>query len=198
MRQSAMQKDGVLTSRSRVTVRVIYSKYDCFYCIFWTADPLATKLTLMVSYHKLQCPVRKLECCVQGQGYSKSSKCQWLFAWAIASEPLNLLLLNLVCWGVILSWSVVSKDWFAVFKVTVKADLIKIWFSTIYSTILILLQPHVLSLTYIIMNWSALLKDWIAVFKGYQSFSVYVDYILWTAETLVTRHGMMMHHNEPK
>ena len=41
-----------------------------------TADPFATKLGLLVHYHKPECFTEKLDCCVQGQGHSKISKCQ--------------------------------------------------------------------------------------------------------------------------
>ena len=50
----------------------------------------ATKLGLIVHYYK------KLDCCVQGQGHSKISKCKWMFVQMIFSESLNLLLPNLV------------------------------------------------------------------------------------------------------
>ena len=39
---------------------------------------------------KLECCVRKFGCSVKGQGHSKSSKCQWLFAQIISPEPVNL------------------------------------------------------------------------------------------------------------
>ena len=37
------------------------------------------KLGLIVHYHKPECFMEKLDCCVQGQGHSKISKCQWMF-----------------------------------------------------------------------------------------------------------------------
>ena len=52
----------------------LISKYDHVYCIFWTADPCATKLGLIVHYHKAECFMKKFDCCVQGQGHSKISK----------------------------------------------------------------------------------------------------------------------------
>ena len=42
----------------------------------------------------------------------------------ISSELLNFLHPNLVWWHIILSWSVLWKDWIAVFKVTVKVTVI--------------------------------------------------------------------------
>ena len=38
------RKNDVLTSRSRSQWGLVQSKYDSFYCIFWTADIFATKL----------------------------------------------------------------------------------------------------------------------------------------------------------
>ena len=78
--------------RSLLLLELIWSKYDHFYCIFWTADPFATKLGLIVHYHKPECPVEKWDYCIQG--HSKSSNCLWLFVWMIFSEPQNILLTN--------------------------------------------------------------------------------------------------------
>ena len=112
------KKIYLLFSRSRSLQKLIWSKYDNFYCIFWTADLFATKPGLIVHYHKPECFMEKLEC-VQRQGHSKISKCQWIFVQMIFSELLNLLLPNLVWWCIIMSQIVFQKDWFAVFKVKV-------------------------------------------------------------------------------
>ena len=63
--------------------------------VFWTAYPFATKLGSIVHYHKPECFMEKLDCCVQGQGHSKISNCQWMLVQMISSEMLNLLLPNL-------------------------------------------------------------------------------------------------------
>ena len=121
---------------------LIWSKYDNVYCIFWTADPFATKLGLIVHYHKPECFMKKLDCCGQGQSHSKISQCQWMFVQIISSESLNVLLPNLVWWCIIMSQIVFQKDWFAVFKVkvAVKDKIIKIWLFNILSELLLLLQ----------------------------------------------------------
>ena len=49
----------------------ISSKYDRFYYILSTSDSFATKLSLMVNHGKPKCPVKILDCCLQGQGHSK-------------------------------------------------------------------------------------------------------------------------------
>ena len=59
-------------------------KYDYFYYIFWTADFLATNLVLTVHVHKLECLVKRLLCCIQGQGHSEGSELQWMFARTIS------------------------------------------------------------------------------------------------------------------
>ena len=41
------------------------------------------------TYFMSQCLVRKLDCCVQGQGHSEGSDCQWMFVQPVSSGPLN-------------------------------------------------------------------------------------------------------------
>ena len=60
----------------------------CIYCNFWTADPFLIKINLMVSHHKPECLVERLDCCVQGQGRSDCSKRHWMFVNPICSVPL--------------------------------------------------------------------------------------------------------------
>ena len=116
-------KNCFLSSRSRSQRGLVWSKYDSFYCIFWIADPFATKLALMVHYHK---PVSYEKIgsiqIVQGQGHGKIAKCQWLFIQMLSSEMLNLILPNLVRWCISMSQTVFEKYWFAVFKVKVKVE----------------------------------------------------------------------------
>ena len=154
-----------LVLRCIIMQELIWSKYDHFYCIFWTADPFATTLGLIVHYHKPECFMEKLDCCVQGQGHSNILKCHWMFVLMIFSESLNLLLQNLVWWCIIMSQIVFQKYWFAVFKVkvTVKNTIIIIWLFDILSELLILLQVS-LVWWHIIIRWIVLWKDWIALF----------------------------------
>ena len=46
--------------RSRSQWWFIWSKYDCFYYIFWTVDSFATKLGLMIHHHKPEYPVKEV------------------------------------------------------------------------------------------------------------------------------------------
>ena len=99
----SFKKIDLLFSRSRSLQELIWSKYDTFYCIFWTADPFATKLGLIVHYHKPECFMEKLSCCFDGQGHCKISKYQWMFVQMIFSESPKLLLPNLVWWCIIVA-----------------------------------------------------------------------------------------------
>ena len=134
---------------SRSQQELIWSKYDIFYYIFWTADPFATKLGLIVLHLKPECLMMKLDCCVQD--HSKISKCQWMFVQMISAEMLNLFLPGLVWWCSIMSQIVFQKDWFAVFKITI-TDMIKLWLFNILSELLILLQLN-LVWWHIIIKW---------------------------------------------
>ena len=58
---SACKKISLLFSRSRSQQGVIWSKYDGFYYTFWTADRFATKLGLIVHYHKPEYLMEKLD-----------------------------------------------------------------------------------------------------------------------------------------
>ena len=68
----------LLPSRSRSQRGLIWSEYGSF---FWTADSMATRVGLMIHYHKPECLVEKLDYCIQGQSHSEGSKCQCLSTW---------------------------------------------------------------------------------------------------------------------
>ena len=46
-------------------------KYDYFYYMFWTADFWDDQFSLTVH---VECLVKRLLCCIQGQGHSKGSE----------------------------------------------------------------------------------------------------------------------------
>ena len=82
MSQSVTQnKNCLLSSRSWSQRGLILSKHYSDYYIFWTADSLATRRGLMISHHRPECLVEKLDYCSQGQGHSKGSKCRCLSRW---------------------------------------------------------------------------------------------------------------------
>ena len=62
----SFKKIGLLSARSRSQLRMIWSKYDWY--VVWTADPFVAKLGAIVHYHKPECFMEKLDCCVQGEG----------------------------------------------------------------------------------------------------------------------------------
>ena len=117
-------------------IRICLSQYS-----FWTADPFATKLGFIVHYHKPECPMKKLDYYLQGQGHSKISKCWWMFVQTISSESLNFLLPNLVKQCTIVSQIVFQKDWFTLFMVMVTVeDHVSKYDLLIYPELLILLE----------------------------------------------------------
>ena len=103
------KKIGLLSLRSRSQGGFIWSKYDSFYYILWTADPFAAKLRFIVHFHKQECFMTKLDCYVQGPDHSKIWKCHWMFVQIIFSESLNLLLPNLVLWCIIMQELIRAK-----------------------------------------------------------------------------------------
>ena len=60
-----MQKYWWTVLKVKVIAVLIWSKYDSFYYICWTADPFPTRLGLMVHYHKPKCLMEKWDCCVK-------------------------------------------------------------------------------------------------------------------------------------
>ena len=45
---------------------------------------LGEQLSFTVLIHKLECLVKRLLCCIQGQGHSEGSELQWMFAQTIS------------------------------------------------------------------------------------------------------------------
>ena len=140
MSWSVMQKDWIAIFEFKVTVRAHTIKIWQWLLYLLNCWSFHYQTWLIVHYHKPECFMEKLDCCVEGQGHSKISKCQWMFVQMISSELLNLLLPNLVWWCIIMSQIVSPRDWFAVFKVKVTGNdnIIKIWLFNILSELLIL------------------------------------------------------------
>ena len=103
-------KTGLLSSRSKSQLGLIESKYDCFYCIFWTSDPFLTKFCIVVHHHKLEHLVERLLCCVQSQGHREGSYLRWMFVLTISSWLFNLSYPNLAWCYTTMSQSVLSTD----------------------------------------------------------------------------------------
>ena len=146
-----MQKDWFAIFKVKVTVRTQMIKmwqFLLYLLNFWSIS------SFVVHYYKPECLMEKFECCVHSQDHNKISQCHWVFVQMIASELLNLLLLNLVWWCITVSQIVFQKDWFAVFKVkvTVKDYIIKIWLFNVSSEMLIRLQLN-LVWWHIIISW---------------------------------------------
>ena len=124
----------LLPSRSRSQQGLIlWSKYDSFYYIFLTLDSLLTLLGLMIHHLKPECPVKKIGLLHSGSRSQRRVQIL-MFVQMISSKPPNILFPNLVLWCIIMSQSVMQKDWFAISKVTVtaRAHMIKIWQFLLY------------------------------------------------------------------
>ena len=162
MSWSVMQRDWFAIFK--VTARAPLIKIWQFLLYPLNCWSFAGKLSLIVHYHKPECFMAKLDCCVQGHGHSKNSKCQWVFVQMIFSESLNLSATKLNMVMLIVSQIVFQKDWIAVFKIkfTVKDNTFKIWLFNMLSELLTFLQLN-LVWWYIIIRWIVLWKDWIAL-----------------------------------
>ena len=92
MRQSVMQTDWFAFFKVKVTARAHMIKIWQFLLYLLNCSSVChqTWFDSTLSYHKPECFMEKLDCCVQGQGHSKISKCQWIFVQMIFSESLNL------------------------------------------------------------------------------------------------------------
>ena len=134
MSQRVMQKNWFAVFNVKVTARAYIIKIWLLLLYLLNCWSFATKLCSIVQHHKLECPVEIFYYCIQGQGHSKGSICQWMFAWMISSELQNILLPNFRWWCSIMSQSVCEKNWFTVFnvKVTVRAYIIKILLFLLY------------------------------------------------------------------
>ena len=109
--------------------------------IFWTTEHFVTKPVMVMQHHKPECSVEKWDYCIQGQGHSKASKCQWMFFLMIFSLCVRLcphniswtaepfFLPNMVWWYITTKQCVLWKNWFTIFnvKVTAWAYIIEIW-----------------------------------------------------------------------
>ena len=121
--------------------------------------PFATRLGLIVQHHKRECPVEKLDYCIQGQGHSEDSVVSECFSgWYIWITEHFVTKLGMVmqhhepeC------QAERKKKMFAIFKVkvTARAHMIKIWL--FFPELFISWQPN-LVWWYIIISQSVLWK----------------------------------------
>ena len=132
--QAEEEKIVAIIFKVKITARAHMMKmWLSLYYSFWTVDSLATKLGLMIHHHKPECPVEK-----KSLLFSRSRPQQRVkmlqFVQMISSKPPNILFSNLVLWCIIMSQSVMQKDWFAIFKVkvTASAHVTKIWQLLLY------------------------------------------------------------------
>ena len=109
MRRSVRNKDWFTIFNVKVTARACISKI----WLFTTSSKLLVRLqpNLVWEYSIISrnVPWKRNYYCVQGQGRSEDSKCQWMFVRMISFEPQNILLPNFVWWCSIMSLSVMLK-----------------------------------------------------------------------------------------
>ena len=160
MSQCHAGKKLLLFSRSRSQQGLIWSKYDSFYYICFTADPFSSKLGFMVYYHKPECLMEKWDCCVQGQGHSKFQNVNeclprwyplnwWTFYYQTGYGDASLWA-RVVCKKIGLQSSR--------FRVIVESHIIKYDVSTRSADLLIFFQTCLIG-WYIIISWGVLCKN---------------------------------------
>ena len=91
--------------------------------MIWIAKPFVTKPSMVIHHYKPEYHVQKLGCYVQGQGHSNWVWVHTMKSWLFLLYVLNCWFLgvtNLVWQCMFISWSVLWKGCFAVFKVNVK------------------------------------------------------------------------------
>jgi len=66
-----------------MTISIIYSELLIFF---------GDQLSLTVHVHKLEYLVKRLLCCIQGQGHSDGSELQWMFAQTISLIKLSMVM----------------------------------------------------------------------------------------------------------
>ena len=128
MSWNAHRKIGLLFSGSRSQQGLIWPKYDSFYYIFWTAHSFATKLVLIIHYHKPEWGMEKLYFCSKSRSHQNfkmsMSVCPDDTFWI--AEPFASKL------GILIHHyepdCLPKKNWLAVFKVkvTVKDHIIRL------------------------------------------------------------------------
>ena len=86
-----------------------------------SAEPFVTKPSMVIHHYKPECHVRKMGCYLQGQGHSNWVWVHSIKSWLFLLYVLNCWFLetNLVWQCMFISWSVLWKGCFAVFKVKV-------------------------------------------------------------------------------
>ena len=71
-----MMHHHIKFDRSEILSGQTFTEVQNLHCdLFW-----GDQLSLTVHVNKLKCLVKRLLCCIQGQGHSKGSELQWMFA----------------------------------------------------------------------------------------------------------------------
>ena len=112
----------------------IYQNMAIFLQYLLNCWSICNQLGLIVQHHKPEsCGKRKMHYCIQGQGHSKGSKCQWVIVWMISSELQNIWCVDASSWARV-SCEKEKKKMFAIVKVKVAVGvhIIKLWLFLLY------------------------------------------------------------------
>ena len=117
---------GLLCSRSRSQWKFKMLMNVCPDDVFWTAKHFGTKLGIVMHHQEPEYCAKRLVGYFQGQGHSKGTYDQSMTVSIISFELIILSLPNLVWWHIIISQSVLWRNWIAVFQVKVTAKLLSV------------------------------------------------------------------------
>ena len=118
--------------------------------------------------YKPECLVRELDCCIQGQGHSKDSKCQWMFFQPISRSK----------WRVKMSVDVFLDNVFSITELFM-TNLDKLWHDHE-------LEWHVKRLVCCLHG--------LGHSEGAYGRITTFHYFFWTTDSLATTLGMLVHH----
>ena len=121
MIRSVMQKGWVLSSTSRSQCRVKSSKNNSFH-ISWTSNSFATRFGILIHHHMSE--FRLLSWRSRSHWGFKFSRNIWRdIFWTTQHFWMKLM----VCWCIIMTWSVIQKVWVPILKVnvTMRAEILK-------------------------------------------------------------------------
>ena len=113
--QSVLWKDWSAVFKVKVTLKT--QNFIVSDDLFWTAESSLTKLGIVTHHHEPECFAKRLVCYLRGRGHIEGSNNQ---AWKpYLLDYRSFCNQNIIGWYIIISWSVLCKDWIAVVKVKV-------------------------------------------------------------------------------
>ena len=192
----------------KVTVRTFIIKLWLFLLYLLNSWSVSNQIWFYSAAWKPECPVEKWNYCVQGQGHSKGSKCQWMFVEMMFSESQNI---SLPYFAMLKQHrepesraEIISIFIFATFIMS-RSQRGLVWskYDSFYYILCELLIPWQLNWVwwYIIRSQSVLWKQWITAFRvkvtaNCQNVNVCPNGVFYTTKHFVSNFGIVMHHYE--